>query len=59
MIVPTQYEIACKLEQLAELARGSETIAEVAEQLEDELGQLQCYVQNRAGIETGRIAPEV
>jgi hypothetical protein len=54
VIVPTQYEIACKLEELAERVREAEDVAEVAGQVEDELCQIQCDVHNRAGIDRSK-----
>lgn len=56
--VPSRADIIHKLESLAELAKNSATIAEVEDQLTDELEQLECDIFNRAGIETGKIKDE-
>lgn len=53
--VPTRVEIIRKLDRLAEMANDAPTIAEVEDKLIDELGQLECDIINRAGIETGKI----
>ena len=53
--VPSRVEILRKLDRLSELANNAATIAEVEDQLTDELGQLECDIANRAGIETGKI----
>lgn len=53
--VPTRVQIIGELDDLATLASDAPTIAEVREVLLDRLAQLECDIDNRAGVETGRI----
>lgn len=53
--IRTRVEIIQQLEHLATLASSSLTISDVAQELIDELGQLECDIENRAGVENGTI----
>ena len=56
--VPTPVEIIRKLDSLVCLLNVTPTITEVADKVLDELAYLECAVENRAGIESGRIADD-
>ena len=56
--VPSRVEIIRTLDRLVAIANAAPTIAEVEDELIDSLGQLECDVLNRAGIETGRITDD-
>ena len=53
--IRTRVEIIHQLEHLATLASSSLTISDVAQELIDELGQLECDIENRSGVENGTI----
>lgn len=46
IFVPTKSQIALKLISLAELLDSAETVSEVVDELDDEIGQLRCDIAN-------------
>lgn len=55
VFVPTRVQIIRELDALAKLASDAPTIHAVRAELRARLSQVACDINNRAGIETGRI----
>lgn len=51
VFVPTKTQIALKLLALSELLDSAETVGEVADELDDEIGQIGCDIANRINEE--------
>ena len=55
VFIPTKLQIEVKLEKLSCKVKCADKISDIDEYLIDELSQLDCDVENRAGIERGII----
>ena len=53
--IPTKDEIEGLLQNVTNLLKSSKTVSAVEEQICDTLSELECHIENRAGIEEGRI----
>ena len=54
--IPTKCEIENMIADMAEKLKRANEVSDIREWLIDRLCELDCHVDNRAGIETGEIA---
>lgn len=53
--IPTKLQIESRLFELYAILHDAATVAEIEDEFEAALSQLECDIANRAGVESGRI----